>query len=135
MTKKSDNGDPGPCALARIIREGEKVVPEEYVSGSSAHGHDSHHHGRASFSSTRKATHLGREIKVRTTYRIEIDGEPITAHVKVSDEGWVHCHGLPNYAATSALDLARRLVETTPATLPEDELAQYEQEHNHPDAH
>ena len=66
------------------------------------------HKPKTSFSTTRKAVHRGRKITVRTTYRIEIDGEPLSVHVSVSDDGTVHCHGLPNYSFASAVDMASR---------------------------
>lgn len=70
-----------------------------------------HRHGQASFSSRREAKHRDRRIVVKTTYRIEIDGKPIHAHIGVADDGSVHCHGIPNYSTGSALDLARALID------------------------
>lgn len=96
----------------------------------------SHHHGgkpRTSHASKREATYRGRKIKIRTTYRIEIDDEVLTIPFTVDNEGRVHCHGLPNYAASSALDLVRRLIDTTPRRRPKNEvgelLARHVREH------
>ena len=66
---------------------------------------------RKSFSSTRKALHRDRQISIRTTYRIEIDGKAVTLPVMVMPDGTVRCHGLPNYSFTSAVDLARKLID------------------------
>lgn len=73
---------------------------------------DGGHHGhKESFTSIRTAVHRGKKIKIRTTYRIEIDGEPLTLHTMVLDDGTVHCHGLPNYSFPSAIDLARSIID------------------------
>lgn len=71
------------------------------------------HKHKTSFTSTRKAVYRGKTIKVRTTYRIEIDDEPLMVHTMVLDDGTVHCHGLPNYAFASALDLARAIIDSS----------------------
>jgi hypothetical protein len=42
--------------------------PSGYTPGAGHHGHQN------SFTTTRAAHHRGHEIKIRTTYRIEIDG-------------------------------------------------------------
>ncbi len=84
---------------------GSFVPPAGYRSGSGRHGH------QKSFTSTREALHRGHRIKVRTTYVIEIDDEPLTVHTQVMDDGSVHCHGLPNYAFTSAIDMVRAVVD------------------------
>ena len=80
--------------------------PDGFKPGSGHHGHQN------SFSSTRTAMHRGRKIKIRTTYRIEIDGEPLTLHTMVMNDGTVHCHGLPNYSFPSAIDLARSIIDS-----------------------
>ena len=82
-------------------------LPTGYSPGDGHHGH------QKSFTSTRTATHRGKKIKVRTTYRIEIDDEPLTLHTMVMDDGTVHCHGLPNYSFPSAIDLARSIIDAS----------------------
>ena len=79
--------------------------PSGYRPGSGHHGH------QKSFSSTRAAYHRGHKIKIKTTYRIEIDDEPLTLHTMVLDDGTVHCHGLPNYVFPSAIDLAKSIID------------------------
>lgn len=79
--------------------------PTGYKAGSGHHGH------KTSFTSTRSARYQGRKIKIKTTYRIEIDGEPLTLHTVVTDDGKVHYHGLPNYAFSSALDMAKAIID------------------------
>ena len=94
------------------IFSGTLRLPDGYTIPS--HGHADH------FTSVRTVTHLGKEIRVETTYRISIDGVPVTSHVAVADDGSVHSHGLPNYSFSSALDLGKRLVSDV--ELPPNEL-------------
>ena len=112
-TYSDTKGQTAPAKLGDF----ELTLPDGYTPSG-------HHHGaQKSFSSTRSATHRGRQIKVRTTYRIEIDGAPLTMHTMVLDDGTVHCHGLPNYAFRSALDMARALIDAQMlAHEPKDEL-------------
>ena len=68
---------------------------------------------KTSFRTTRSAVHRGKVIKIHTTYRIEVDGTPLSVHVTVDNDGTVHCHGLPNYSFGSAVDMVRALVEAS----------------------
>lgn len=79
--------------------------PTGYMTSSGHHGH------KTSFTSTRSALYHGRKTKIKTTYRIEIDGEPLSLHTVVTDDGNVHYHGLPNYAFASALDMAKAIID------------------------
>ena len=74
--------------------------------------------------SERRAIYRDREIIVRTHYEILIDGKPLETHVRVLDDGRVHCHSLPNYGFRSAIDLARKMIDAFSRELPEDELAE-----------
>ena len=90
---------------ASPINLGNFQPPTGYKPGSGHHG------DQTSFTSTRTALHRGHKIKIKTTYRIEIDGEPLSLHTMVLDDGTVHCHGLPNYSFPSAIDLAKSIIE------------------------
>ena len=70
------------------------------------------HH--AGLESVREADYKGHHIVVRTTYRIEVDGKPVTGHVAVSDDGQVHYHPIPNVRFASALDLVRYAIDVFP---------------------
>ncbi len=106
--------------LITNIKTCKRLVAEDYTPASRK--------PKTSHASYRDTIYRGHKIRIRTSYRIEIDGEPMTVPVMVSDEGWVHCHGIPNYAAPSALDLVRRIIDTTPAELPPDEIGPLLQE-------
>lgn len=81
------------------------------------------HHGRRSSVVVRKAEHKGRKIAIRTTYRIEIDGEVLSAAIHVGTDGMVSCHGLPNYSVRSAVDLVRKMIDVAASTtIPPDEI-------------
>ena len=86
------------------------------------------HQGHQSvFKTVREATHHGKAIQVETTYKILIDGKPVTSHTYVLDDGSVHCHALPNYSFRSAVDLARKIVESSDMEIPKNELGKRSQ--------
>ena len=97
------------------IHTGKLRLPDDYAIP------EQHHHAET-FTSIRTAQHLGKEVRVETTYRMTIDGKPVTSHIGVNDDGSVHTHGLPNYSFASALELGKRLVSATNVELPKDEL-------------
>jgi hypothetical protein len=66
----------------------------------------------------RTAEYRGHAIEIRTSYQVTIDGEALSAHLMVSDDGNVHYHGLPNYTAASAIELMERVVDAFPEDYP-----------------
>ena len=103
--------------------EGPEISLDKFHPPSGYKPGDGHHHHKKSFSSTREAIHRGHKIKVKTTYRIEIAGEPLTMHTAVTNDGRVHYHGLPNYAFKSAIDMAKKIVDASKSVrIVEDEL-------------
>lgn len=104
------SGEASPAtsaAAARAKYEREQAHQVEHVNGE-AH------------SSVRTAVHNGHSIVIETTYRVAIGGKPLGAHFGVSDSGSVHYHGLPNHAYSSALELARAVVDAFPDDFPPD---------------
>lgn len=77
---------------------------------------DHDHHGPVE--TVRMAEHNGHRIAVYTTYRIEIDSRELSGHIGVSNTGNVHYHGLPAYSFTSAVDLARTVIDSFPDDFP-----------------
>lgn len=94
--------------LLEVAREGGYGLPEV-----SEHGHGDHggHHEPGVTRSVRTATYRGHEIKIETTYRVTIDGEPLKGMLEVLDDGRVHYHGLPQYALPSAMDMLRLVID------------------------
>ena len=106
----------------------ENFSPPDGFNPGGAH----HNTSQKTFTSTRTARYRGRKIKVKTTYRIEIDDVPVTQHTMVMDDGRVHCHGLPNYSFLSAIDLARSMIDTARyVSVPEDEIGAVDDTHDH----
>ncbi len=64
--------------------------------------------------SVREADYQGHHIVVRTTYRIEVDGRPLTGHLGVTNDGQVHYHPVPNVSFSSAIDLVKQLIDVFP---------------------
>lgn len=59
----------------------------------------------------RTATYRGREIRIETTYKVTIDGQPLAGTLEVLDDGMVHYHGLPQYALPSAVEMLERVID------------------------
>ena len=55
--------------------------------------------------SVREEDYQGHHILIRTTYEIEVDGQPLMGHIDLSNEGQIAYHGLPNMSFDSAVDL------------------------------
>jgi len=92
------------------------ITPEalvRYVTTNAATVQESHHH-HPDIESVRKATYQGHDIVVYTTYRIEVDGKPITGHVDVGNNGRVHYHGVPNQTFASAITMVKKLIDLFP---------------------
>ena len=102
--------------IGKKIVDGELELPDGYQVPGHAHGGDS-------FTTVRESNYRCRAIRVETTYRITIDGEPLKTHTMVMDDGSIMCHGLPNYTFPSAVEMVQSLVDATiEIDRPEDEL-------------
>ena len=85
---------------------------ERNLSGEPERKHDPHHgHG---VETVREDHYRGHHIVVSTTYRVEVDGRPVTGHLGVTNDGRVHYHAVPNLRFASALELVRRLIDAFP---------------------
>jgi hypothetical protein len=77
-----------------------------------ARGHTAGH--ERMLETVREDDYKDHHIVIRTTYRIEVDGRPVTGHLGVTNDGRVHYHAVPNLSFPSAVDLVRRLIDTFP---------------------
>lgn len=96
----------GAVVLLEAAREGGYGLPEASDDG----GHGGHHDPGVT-KTVRTVTHRGREIRIETTYKVTIDGEPLKGMLEVLGDGRVHYHGLPQYALPSAVDMLRLVVD------------------------
>jgi hypothetical protein len=123
---------PGPeqrdaRALLDLAREGGYGLP---AAGS--HGGHGGHHEPGVTHTVRTDTYRGHEIRVETTYRVTIDGEPLKGMLEVLDDGRIHYHGLPQYALPSAMDMMRRVIDHFGSRTPvQDEIGALIKEHGH----
>lgn len=74
-------------------------------------GHDAH---SGAVETVREDHYRGHHIVVRTTYRVEVDGRPVTGHIGVGNDGRVHYHPIPNVSFASAIDVVRQLIDAFP---------------------
>lgn len=109
--------------LTRSLKEGKLVLPDGYTIPDKP-GH------KTSFKSVRKNTYRGKTVQIETTYKVMIDGEPLSSHITVHDDGSVQCHDFPNYSFLSAMDMTKKIIDAAVEfNEPEDELTAYNNEH------
>lgn len=87
-----------------------KMTPAPSHGGHAGHGGHADH----TATSVREAVHKGRMIRIETSYKITVDGEPVGGHVLVDDSGKVHYHSIPNQEFRSAVDMVKRLIDLSP---------------------
>jgi hypothetical protein len=97
--------------------------------------HPLHVHPPGPIETVRTNQHRGHDITVRTTYLIEIDGQPIGGHLFVTNSGDVQIHALPNYTFPSAIDMARQLIDAFPDGFPLDPAGDHGDHHDHDEDH
>jgi hypothetical protein len=62
----------------------------------------------------REFTHGGHVVKIITTYRVEVDGQPIRAHLSVDEDGQVFTHATPFVTYSSAVELIKAVIDAYP---------------------
>lgn len=62
----------------------------------------------------REFSHAGHNVKIITTYRVEVDGQPVRAHLSVDEDGRVYTHATPFVTYASANDLMKAVIDTYP---------------------
>lgn len=115
----------------------EVVSPQQQAAGVEFHRadlqrlHEPHHHGNTT---VREVTYRTHTIRVVTSYDIEVDGQPVTGHLLVTNEGSVHYHAIPNQEFASALDMVKRMIDLAPDQFPDpsgDVTHHHAPEHHH----
>ena len=71
-------------------------------------------HGTHEATSVRQLTHKGYDVKIITTYRIEVDGKPAGMHLSVDEDGQVYTHATPFVTYASAVDLIKEVMDAYP---------------------
>jgi predicted component of type VI protein secretion system len=89
---------------------------------------EAHHHGEQS---VREVTYGEHTIRIVTTYDIEVDGQPVTGHLLVTNEGTVHYHAIPNQEFASAVDMVKRMIDLAPDQFPDRPATGGQTEHGH----
>jgi hypothetical protein len=105
MSNGTAASDPRPT-LQSIAEYAKKNAPKAKMAGMPM--------DHAGMESVREADYKGHHITVRTSYKIDVDGTPVTGHLGVTNDGQVHYHPIPNMAFDSAIDLVKRLIDTFP---------------------
>jgi hypothetical protein len=102
MARKQRVSGPSAEVIASYVRKNAAMVRRAQKP---AHAHAE---------SLREADYKGHHIVVRTRYHIEVDGQVLTGHFAVSNDGQVHYHPVPNISFASAIDLVKQLIDLFP---------------------
>lgn len=105
-------GHPDTSVLARYSPEdGANAHPDwvkqefpAYVTPHAGHGD----------TAVREFTHNGHVVRIITTYRVEVDGQPIQAHLSADEDGQVFTHATPFVTYASAVDLMKAVLDAYP---------------------
>jgi hypothetical protein len=82
--------------------------------------------------SVRELTHKGHDIKIITTYRVEVDGKPADMHLSVDEDGQVYTHATPFVTYASAVDLMKEVMDAYPDAFSDsDTHAGHDSDNNH----
>ena len=87
-------------------------------------------HGKHEATSVREMTHNGHNIKIITTYRVEVDGKPAGMHLSVDEDGQVYTHATPFVTYASAVDLMKEVMDAYPDAFSQSG-SQTDQDHDH----
>jgi hypothetical protein len=71
-----------------------------------------HHEGEQEI--VREDDYKGHHVVVKTMYHITVDGQDVTGHIMLTNQGQVQYHGLPNHSFDSTIDLVRALIDNFP---------------------
>jgi hypothetical protein len=102
--------------LDEVATPQEQAAGMEYYQAELRRLHEPHHHGNTT---VREVTYGHHTIRVVTSYDIEVDGQPVTGHLLVTNEGSVHYHAIPNQEFASALDMVKRMIDLAPDQFPD----------------
>ncbi len=100
-------------ALERVDPTVEENVQPEWIREQYPDYVDDHVMHR-SLTSVRTFAHAGHQVKITTTYRIEVDGVPVQLHALVDDQGRLVSHSTPFVSYGSATDMVRALIDRFP---------------------
>jgi hypothetical protein len=103
-----DHNDTSVDALAASFRAGAGPAGDDVAD----HEHGGHAHGGDTSTSVRRFEYRGHRVRIETTYRVTIDGEPLRGHLEVLPSGAVHYHVFPQYAPQSAVDVVKTVIDT-----------------------
>jgi hypothetical protein len=88
-----------------------------------AHPHETGH-GDGTIRGVREREYRGRHIRIETTYRITVNGEPFAGHASLNDQGRLYSHACPYRDFASAVDLMAYLVDQYPQAFEQRGVAQ-----------
>jgi len=92
-------------------------------------------HGMHDATSVRELTHNGHQVRIITTYRVEVDGKPAGMHLSVDEDGQVYTHATPFVTYASAVDLMKQVMDAYPDAFSDDAGDEAQSGHDQGQAH
>lgn len=92
-------------------------------------------HGMHDATSVRELTHNGHQVRIITTYRVEVDGKPAGMHLSVDEDGQVYTHATPFVTYASAVDLMKQVMDAYPDAFSDDAGDEAQSGHDQGHAH
>ena len=108
MTQNDPESLPTPESIASYVK---KNTPKGKMGSMTMHM-------GSGGESLREADYAGHHITVKAVYTIEVDGDPVTGHLVLTNGGQVQYHGLPNMSFDSTIDLVKSLIDHFPGDFP-----------------
>jgi hypothetical protein len=104
MNAKSE-AIPTPESIARYVKQNARKALKSPAMMM-------HHEGGQEI--VREDDYKGHHVLVKTMYHITVDGQEVTGHIMLTNEGQVQYHGLPNHSFDSTIELVRALIDNFP---------------------
>jgi hypothetical protein len=111
-TRRTRSGLPDVSVLKRYAPDDPSAHPDWVKSQFPTYIAD--HHAGHETTVVREMAHQGHVVRIHTTYRVEVDGQPVRAHLSVDEDGRVFTHATPFVTYASALDLMRAVIDGYP---------------------
>lgn len=96
---------PSPESIAKYVKQNAKKNSSSMKAMT---------RGKGGQDTTREDEYKGHHIVIRTRYDITVDGQAVTGHIMLTNQGQVQYHGMPNYSFDSAVGLVRALIDNFP---------------------
>ncbi len=101
--------------LAKIDLTQDAPIHPEWVNAIHHQGHDDHGHAHHELTKEESFTHKGNEVRITTTYKVEVNGQEVMLHANFNERGTLQCHNTPYKGFKTVREFMEALINNTPA--------------------